>query len=482
MTATEAAATDPQQRLLLEVSYESLENAGLSLSAVAGSDMACFVGSFSSEYGDISSRDLNTRPVYAATGEGTALLSNRLSWFYDLRGPSATLDTGCSASLVALHLACDGIRSTKNRTRTALVGGSALMLSPFTMTGVSAMHFLSPDSRCYSFDERANGYGRGEGIGVLVLKHVEDAIRDGDTIRAVIRGTAVNHAQWLAATRPKIQGTWNLHNALPKQLDFFIMLSSCTGIIGTPGQSNYAAGNTFLDAFATYRRGLGLRAQAIDMGIVTGIGFFEENMAQDAQTQLNHFSAIHINEDTFLSIFKMALISYSDVDGAHELPPQLIVGVGTGGLEKLNTATQHGRDFPWLRNFASFAHLRSLDTEGSEMTSILDATSASLNAQLQSVSTQQEAHDLIQDELVKKIAKAIMIDGKDIDTSKALHHYGVDSLVAVGVRNWILRELKSDISVFEILAEHPMAELVGVVVRRCKILPKGLLSEEEYEL
>lgn len=183
---------DPQQRLLLEVAYEGLENAGLQMSTLAGSDMACIIGSFGRDYEHVSARDLVDKTVYAATGNGSTILSNRVSWFLDLKGPSLTLDTACSSSLVALHLACEAIRSNSNGTRTALAGGCGLMLGPETLTSLSAMHFLSPDSRSYSFDERGNGYARGEGMGIVVLKHIDDAIRDGDTIRAVIRGTAVN--------------------------------------------------------------------------------------------------------------------------------------------------------------------------------------------------------------------------------------------------------------------------------------------------
>lgn len=120
------------------------------------------------------------------------MMSNRLSWFYDLHGPSVSLDTACSSSLVALHLACQTIKASTSDSRQAIVGGVNLMLIPDGMTTMNPLHFLSPISQCYSFDDRANGYGRGEGIGIMVLKHIDDAIRDGDRIRAVIRGTGVN--------------------------------------------------------------------------------------------------------------------------------------------------------------------------------------------------------------------------------------------------------------------------------------------------
>lgn len=120
------------------------------------------------------------------------MMSNRLSWFYDLRGASLTLDTACSSSLVALSLACQNIRNSRSDCRQSLVAGSNLILIPDQMTTMNPLHFLSPDSQCFSFDDRANGYVRGEGVGVLVLKHIDDAIRDGDCIRAVIRSVECN--------------------------------------------------------------------------------------------------------------------------------------------------------------------------------------------------------------------------------------------------------------------------------------------------
>ncbi|KAL8719832.1 MAG: hypothetical protein Q9225_003210 [Loekoesia sp. 1 TL-2023] len=192
MTQGEADAMDPQQRMLLEVTYEALENAGLPLDKVVGSDTACFVGGFTRDYDDVTTEELAKTLLYTTTGNGLTMMSNRLSWFYDLHGPSVSLDTACSSSLVALHLACQTIKASTSDSRQAIVGGVNLMLTPDQMTTMSPLHFLSPDSQCYSFDDRANGYTRGEGIGIMVLKHIDDAIRDGDCIRAVIRGTGVN--------------------------------------------------------------------------------------------------------------------------------------------------------------------------------------------------------------------------------------------------------------------------------------------------
>ncbi|KAI8627782.1 putative polyketide synthase [Xylariaceae sp. FL1651] len=190
MTASEAAALDPQLRMLLEVTFECLENAGLPIECLAGTDTSVFVGSSSQEYPHIMSNDLDNLPLYAAVGSGTTMLANRLSHFYDLRGASVTLDTACSGGLVATHFGCQSIRSGESRM--SLVAASQLMLLPNGAVALSRLQFLSPSSRCYTFDDRANGYARGEGICVMMLKSLDDALRDGDTIRAVIRGSGMN--------------------------------------------------------------------------------------------------------------------------------------------------------------------------------------------------------------------------------------------------------------------------------------------------
>ncbi|CRK21966.1 hypothetical protein BN1723_017962, partial [Verticillium longisporum] len=181
---------DPQQRGLLESTYRALENAGQPLEKVTGSKTGVFVGCFTREYEAIMFKETETQQRYFATGTGTTMLANRLSYFYDLRGPSVSLDTACSSSLVACHLACASLRS--GECDTALAAGCNLFYNPDTIIPLTALGFLSPDGRCYSFDSRANGYSRGEGFGMVVLKRLSDALRDGDTVRAVIRGSASN--------------------------------------------------------------------------------------------------------------------------------------------------------------------------------------------------------------------------------------------------------------------------------------------------
>ncbi|KAI3395682.1 hypothetical protein diail_979 [Diaporthe ilicicola] len=186
---SQAAALDPQQRLLLELAYEALESAGMPLEQVAGSKTSVYTAVFPMDYDRHLYKDTMDLPVYYITGVEKAMLSNRISHLLDLRGPSLTLDTACSGGLVALHQACQSLRDGESDA--ALVGASNLILGPDHFVGLSNQHMLSSTGRCYPFDERGEGYGRGEGVVVLVLKRLEDAIRDRDPVRAVIRGTAV---------------------------------------------------------------------------------------------------------------------------------------------------------------------------------------------------------------------------------------------------------------------------------------------------
>ncbi|KAI1436832.1 putative polyketide synthase [Xylaria sp. CBS 124048] len=190
ISPTEAAAMDPMQRWLLEASYRALENAGIPMESVSGSPTAVYTGSFALDYMMQLNRDSEDLATYAAVGAGLSMLSNRISWVFNLQGPSVTLDSACSSTAMSIDIACQALRS--GSCTMALVAGSNLTFAPEFFIYLSNLNFLSPDSRCYSFDHRANGYARGEGIAVLVLKKVSDAIRDGNTIRAVIRSTSAN--------------------------------------------------------------------------------------------------------------------------------------------------------------------------------------------------------------------------------------------------------------------------------------------------
>ncbi|HEX4420879.1 MAG TPA: SDR family NAD(P)-dependent oxidoreductase, partial [Kofleriaceae bacterium] len=186
----EAMSLDPQQRLLLEVSWEALESAGVDPATLRESPTGVFVGMAPNEYAERIQLGVND-DVYNATGNGTSFTAGRLSFVLGLRGPSLAVDTACSSSLVALHLACQSLRL--GECDAALAGGVNVLVSPRLFVAMSRVRALSADGQCKTFSADADGYGRGEGCGVLVLKRLSDARRDGDQVLAVIRGTAINH-------------------------------------------------------------------------------------------------------------------------------------------------------------------------------------------------------------------------------------------------------------------------------------------------
>ncbi|KAL4917431.1 hypothetical protein BDW62DRAFT_201863 [Aspergillus aurantiobrunneus] len=190
ISPTEAEAIDPQHRLMLEVAYEAFENAGIPAESLFGSNTGVYCAVANHDYERIQSRDPRLSPRYRFTGTGAAMASNRISYFFNLEGPSITLDTACSASLVAVHEACQALRS--GETDQALVGGTNLILDPDWMSAMSSLEVLSNHGRCYTFDRGADGFGRGEGVAAVVLKPLQDAIEAGDPIQGVIRATAVN--------------------------------------------------------------------------------------------------------------------------------------------------------------------------------------------------------------------------------------------------------------------------------------------------
>ena len=192
LSPREAERIDPQQRLLLEATWDAFEDAGIPVDCVRGTNTAVFVGGFTLDHQTLAYSPYNRNLIDSHTSVGTSMtvLSNRISYTFDLHGPSMTVDTACSSSLVAVHLACQSIMA--GASDLAVVGGVNVMLSPTTFIAMCKGQFLAPDGRSKTFAASADGYGRGEGAGIVVLKRLENALKDGDRIYAVIRATGVN--------------------------------------------------------------------------------------------------------------------------------------------------------------------------------------------------------------------------------------------------------------------------------------------------
>lgn len=190
ISPVEAELMDPQQRIILQLVWETFENAGYNPRNLSGHDVGVFIGATSTDYMEISLREAAIRP-HTITGIANSIISNRVSYIYNFMGPSETIDTACSSGLVSICRAVDAINN--GECEYAIAGGVNLLLSPFTYIALGNASMLSKDGRCKAFDEKANGYVRGEGAVTLLLKPLQKAIEDRDYIYAVVKGTAVNH-------------------------------------------------------------------------------------------------------------------------------------------------------------------------------------------------------------------------------------------------------------------------------------------------
>lgn len=192
LSTREVRLMDPQHRILLETAWRAVEHSGYAPTDLADSNTGVFVGLATHDYLGMASDELTYPEIeaYMAIGTSNAAAAGRISYRLGLQGPSVAVDTACSSSLVAIHQACQALRL--GECDLALAGGANVLLTPATMITFSSAHMLAPDGRCKTFDAAADGYVRGEGCGVIVIKRLEDALRDGDRIRAVIRGSAIN--------------------------------------------------------------------------------------------------------------------------------------------------------------------------------------------------------------------------------------------------------------------------------------------------
>ncbi|MBE9603269.1 SDR family NAD(P)-dependent oxidoreductase [Acetobacteraceae bacterium H6797] len=192
LSPREVAEMDPQQRLILECAAAAFEDAGWRMSQIAGRQIGVWIGASATDFADARLGDASSADNYFMTGAVLSIIANRLTNIFDLRGPGQTIDTACSSAIVALHTAAEAIRA--GRVEAAVVGGVQALLTPYPFIGFSRAGMLSPTGRCHAFDASADGYVRGEGAGIVLLKPLDVALRDGDPIRAVLLGTGVNAA------------------------------------------------------------------------------------------------------------------------------------------------------------------------------------------------------------------------------------------------------------------------------------------------
>lgn len=311
--------------------------------------------------------------------------------------------------------------------------------------------------------------------------NVENALaeinKDMPPVRGVFQGAMVlrdglyenmTYSQWMQCTRPKVDGTWNLHEVMPKDLDFFITLSSIAGIVGNPGQSNYNSANSYQDGICHYRRSLGLKAVTVDVGGVGGFGWLDENKGGSSFAEI--MSNLMINPDELFTLLKSAITGYTS--WGNECPTQLITGIGSGGTSAAHVAGG-GRDpYFWLEMQGRFAYLRKLDI--SPTVALEKNAVAEFKKDLAEVKTMAEAGLIVQGALTAKLAKSLMIAPEDIDTSLPSSTYGVDSLVAAELRNWCGQEIKAVVSVFDFLNAVPISTLALQIAENSALVPAGV--------
>lgn len=268
---------------------------------------------------------------------------------------------------------------------------------------------------------------------------------------------------WKTSLSPKIEGTWNLHTLLPQDLDFFVLLSSVSGIIGMGGQTNYAAGNAFQDAMVHYRMSRGQKAVSLDLGPMLSNGFLAENEEL---------------MDRFMRNGNLSGVSQQDLFAllGHYCDPNLSTGTletsqVVNGLISPAVLKARGVELPsWIER-PIFSHLHLVDGPNASSHSTSGAEALDFAAAFAVAGSIAESGALVAEELAKRLSKILSIDVHDFDLFKPIHTYGLDSLVAVEVRNWFQKVVMSEIGTFEILGGATFVELGSLAVRRSAFKP-----------
>lgn len=278
----------------------------------------------------------------------------------------------------------------------------------------------------------------------------------------------MTYQQWTESLRPKVQGSWNLHSLLPRDLDFHIALGSFVGIFGNRSQSNYAAANSYKDALAHYRRSRGLKAVTIDLGIMRDVGLLAAGGATDYVKEWEE--PFGIREREFHLIIKHILAA--ELSPGQAITPQIITGFATGG-----TAQKAGIRRPYYFDDARFSILAKtgLFTHGKDPSSGNDpGRNIPLRDQIAQMDSFADATRAVSEAMIARAAKALQTDRNEINENRPLYSYGIDSLVAVEMVNWVFKEIKVTLSVFDILASMPISSLVHNITAKSPYLPTEL--------
>lgn len=276
----------------------------------------------------------------------------------------------------------------------------------------------------------------------------------------------MTYAQWQTSLGPKVTGTLNLHSILGDSLDFFILLSSGCGIVGSHGQGNYSAGSTFQDAFARYRTSLGLPVRTIDLGIVGSEGYTAENKSAAAHAKRQGVNFLRLEE--LLALVNHAIVNpiSKDVAGAQIL-------VGTRRADPASNTDEAAAQRPDPR----FSHVWI--TRSRQESSKSGSAELDFRAALRTTETQNAAVETVQVSLVDKLSRLLAMPVEDIRSDQSVSSYGADSLIAVELRNWVAKQLEAHLQIFELMSALPIHGLAKLVAERSRLVPALVFASKE---
>lgn len=353
--------------------------------------------------------------------------------------------------------------------------------------GARSLIFLSrsgahnPDAASFVTDLRAQGVQAGVyQCDVSNLRQLEETIATCSSTFPPIRGViqcAMNlrdsafenmtAEDWQAAVAPKVQGSWNLHVSLPRDMDFFVMLASFVGVTGNRGQANYAAANAYQDALALHRRARGLPATSIDLGWMHDIGVVADMFGQMFKLRNSGFEGMREHE---LHVVLEAAIT-GKVRGKEgtSVPSQIITGVCTGGMIERSGAM----DFAWM-NDAKFSYLKTVDSREMKGARNAGSDASQLKRRLRDAGTRNDVTAVVTEALMAKLVQSTGLDIRDVDENKPVHALGLDSLVAIEIRGWAKRELKADVSGVFILSNASIKEVATTMAEGSGLVDKAI--------
>lgn len=298
---------------------------------------------------------------------------------------------------------------------------------------------------------------------------LRDCLKDMPPVKGCIQSTMVlkdatfegmDFDAWNAATRPKVQGSWNLHSVLPNGLDFFVMFSSAAGIFGSRGQSNYAAGNTFQDALARHRTSIGENGTSLDLGVFLSAGVLSEDKRLLDRFKLHSVFDPVTEQDLFSLLDHFCNAEEQRRHTA--LHCQTVVGVGVApGLR------EHGLDMAYWLEKPSFRHIAAGERH-QETIEVQNTAQINFATAFAASTSLTDAAKAVTDGLLQKLSRALSVGLEELDASRPMHSYGVDSLVAVELRNWFSKELLTDIAIFDILGGDTIGGIATLAAAKSK--------------